>query len=98
MQCVGVRNAKLIHNAMKKHASARKPLLQWLRLVQAVQWQSIVDARCSWPTADAIKDTPFTCFNVVGNNFRLIAVVSYERQAIVVEALLTDAEYTKKYT
>jgi mRNA interferase HigB len=94
---VEVRNLRPVYKAMRKHASARRPLIQWMRIVQAAEWQSIVDARLTWPTADAVKGTPFTCFNIGGNNFRLIAIVSYTRQTIAIEEVLTHAEYTKRY-
>jgi len=55
------------------------------------------DVRKTLPTADLIKGTGLTCFNVGGNSFRLIAVVSYDRQTIVVRELLTHAQYDKKY-
>ena len=45
----------------------------------------------------AEKGTPFTCFNIAGNTFRLIAIVSYGRCEIVIEEVLTHAEYDKKY-
>ena len=92
-----IRNRKAVTKAMKRHASARKPLAEWIEIAQTSQWRSIIDARKVWATADAIKGTPFTCFNVGGNNFRLIAIVSYEDQIIVIEDVLTHAEYSKKY-
>lgn len=94
---VRIRNRKAITSAMRRHALARKPLGEWMRIAEGAVWQNIIDARKIWATADAIKGTPFTCFNVGGNNFRLIAIVSYARQEITVEELLTHAEYTKKY-
>jgi len=62
-----------------------------------VQWNDITDARKTFPTADLIKDTNQTCFNIGGNNFRLIAIVSYSRQEILIRELLTHPEYSRKY-
>lgn len=92
-----IRGRKAIEQALRKHAAMRKPMKQWLEIVQAAQWQSIIEARAVCPTADAVKGTPFTCFNIGGNSFRLIAIVSYQRQDIVVDEVLTHAEYAKKY-
>ncbi|MCC7349709.1 MAG: type II toxin-antitoxin system HigB family toxin [Phycisphaerales bacterium] len=92
-----IRGRKAIDRAMRKHAHVRKPLRQWVELVEAAEWRNIIDARMTWPTADAIKGTAFTCFNIGGNNFRLIAVVSYQRREIVIEEILSHADYSKKY-
>lgn len=92
-----IRNRKAIDHAMRKHGQLRRPMTQWVELAEAARWTNITDARATFPTADAIKGTSFTCFNVGGNNFRLITIVSYTRQEIVIEELLTHAEYSKKY-
>ena len=49
------------------------------------------------PSADAIKGTNLTCFNIGGNNFRLLTLISYERQQVHVHELMTHEQYTKKY-
>jgi mRNA interferase HigB len=38
-----------------------------------------------------------TCFNIGGNNFRLLTLISYERQQVHVHELMTHEQYTKKY-
>ena len=92
-----IRNRKLLHEAMKKHPQLRGPVETWLALAEAAQWHSIIDARDIFPTADAIKGTPFTCFNLGGNKFRLIARISYQLQEIIIREVLTHAEYSRKY-
>jgi mRNA interferase HigB len=63
----------------------------------AANWRSIIDVRQTLPTADAIKGTNLTCFNIGGNSFRLLAFVSYQRQEILVQELMTHPEYSRKY-
>lgn len=92
-----IRNRKVIQKAMRKHAAARRPLAQWVDIAEAGEWHSIIDARAIWPSTDAVKGTSLTCFNIGGNNFRLLAVVSYERQEIVIHQALTHAEYSRIY-
>lgn len=92
-----IRNRRAIDHAMQKHGRLRKPIAQWIELAEAAKWSSITDARATFPTADAIKGTSFTCLNIGGNNYRLITIVSYARQEIVIEEVLTHAEYSKKY-
>lgn len=92
-----IGNGKAIDQAARKHAQLRRPLAEWVAIVEKQTWTSIVDARKTFPTADAIKKTPYTCFNIGGNNFRLIAIVSYSLQQVRVVEILTHAEYSRKY-
>jgi mRNA interferase HigB len=95
---VTIYNRRVIELAMRRHAGFRKPITSWLKAAQTAEWASIIEARQTFPTADAIKGTNKTCFNIGGNRFRLIAVLSYELQKIVLDEVLTHAEYSKKYT
>ena len=87
----------MIDGALKQHAAARKPMQRWLAIAELATWNDISEARATFPTADAIKGTPLTCFNIAGNSYRLITIVSYQRQEIVIRELLRHAEYTRKY-
>ena len=86
-----------IGSFLKKHAAARRPMARWVNVARAARWQSIVEVRRAFPTADAIKRTNLTCFNIGGNSFRLLTVISYERQEVVIAELMTHSEYSKKY-
>jgi mRNA interferase HigB len=82
---------------LKRHAAARGPMARWVEIAAVSEWHDITDVRRVLPTADAVKGTPFTCFNIGGNNYRLLVIISYSRQQILVHELLTHAEYDKKY-
>ncbi len=82
---------------LKRNAAAQAPMARWIALVESAAWQSIVDVRKTFPTADAIKGTNLTCFNIGGNSYRLLTVISYQRQQVTIRELLTHAEYDKKY-
>jgi mRNA interferase HigB len=83
---------------LRKHAGARGPMNRWIEIAEAADWESIIDARKSFPTADLIKETTLTVFNIAGNNYRLLTYVSYKRQVISIVELLTHPEYDRKYT
>ncbi len=72
-------------------------MVRWIEVTAAAEWWSIVDARESFQTADAIKGTNLTCFNIGGNRCRLLTVVSYEEQSVLIREIMTHAEYTRKY-
>jgi mRNA interferase HigB len=93
-----IEGLKLIEKDLKRNAAAREPMKRWIQKVQAARWQSIIDVRRMFPAADAIKGTNLTCFNIGGNNYRLLAVIRYIRQEIEIRELLTHTEYSKKYS
>ncbi|MGB7158395.1 MAG: type II toxin-antitoxin system HigB family toxin [Tepidisphaeraceae bacterium] len=86
-----------IEGFLKKNASARTPTIRWVELARAATWSDIVAVRETFASADAIKGTNLTCFNIGGNKFRLLTVISYERQQIVIHELMTHAQYDRKY-
>ena len=86
-----------IERFTRKHAASRAPMARWIEIASAAVWRSIVDARQSFPSADAIKGTSLTCFNIGGNSYRLLAIVSYKQQEVLIRELVTHAEYTRKY-
>src|SRR5882724_4386704 len=77
-----IRGLSAIERFLRKNASARTPMVGWVQIVQSADWTDLLDMRTALPTADAIRGTNLTCFNVGGNSYRLIVVVSYERQEI----------------
>lgn len=85
------------NDVLKRYSDSRGPLRRWVAIVETAQWQNIMELRRTFPSADLIKDTAYTCFNLGGNKYRLITIVSYALQAVAVVELLTHAEYDRKY-
>src|SRR5438045_563653 len=77
---------------LKKHDGGRAPMARWVAIARAASWQNIADVRRTLRSADAITGTELTCFNIGGNSYRLLTVISYQRQQIVIRELLTHAE------
>ena len=92
-----IRGLAALEATLQSHASARKPLARWIELTGLVRWKDIVEARRHWPSADAIKGTNLTCFNIGGNNYRLLTVVRYNIAEVEIRELLTHAQYSRKY-
>jgi mRNA interferase HigB len=88
----------VLTRAMRTHADARKWLQAWVVTAQDAVWRSIDDVRADYPSADGVRlrsHVVVTVFNVRGNEYRLLTSINYGRQAILVLALLTHAEYDK---
>ena len=76
-----------------KHAAARSPLEAWYRLVKTSSFFSFSEVKKTFGSADYVP--PFVVFDVGGNNFRVIAVLHYDRQKLYIREVFTHAEYDR---
>ena len=79
----------------KKHATAKSPLGNWRAVVEAVEWANPADMKMTFRTEDVVG--PQTVFNIGGNKYRLIALVNYRLQTVLVQHVLTHADYDKEH-
>lgn len=82
---------------MRKHRDAAAWLRAWIVTVQEASWQNLKDVQHQYPSADGvpIKNVVVTVLNVKGNEYRLLKIISCQRQQIYIVDLLTHAEYDK---
>lgn len=95
---VRVISLKLLREFWEQHADAEEPLRAWYKTVQGAEWNSLQDARATYPHADGVEtdaSETLTVFNIGGNKYRLIARIRYDYQLVNVRFVLTHAEYNK---
>jgi mRNA interferase HigB len=97
-----VLNTSELARAGRRNAPLRKALDQWLQTTEAATWGSLQDVRATFATADGVAvktaggiDVVATIFNVKGNQYRLITIISYAAATVLVRELLTHAQYSK---
>lgn len=76
-----------------KHPTAKSPFEAWYRLVSTSSFDNFADVKQSFNSADYVP--PYTVFDVGGNNFRLIAVIHYNRQKLYIREVFTHGEYDR---
>jgi len=91
---MNVISYKAIRKFARKHANARSPLEAWYKTTLKSSWRNFDDLRETFSSADIYQKC--VIFNVGGNNYRLIAGVSYETQTVYIKEALTHAEYDKE--
>ena len=84
---------KKLLQASAIHPILAGPLDVWYRACKHAQWNSLVDIRKEFASADAVGE--FTVFNVKGNSFRVITEINYKKQRVYLRHVLTHAEYDK---
>ncbi|MDE0638087.1 MAG: type II toxin-antitoxin system HigB family toxin [Candidatus Poribacteria bacterium] len=93
----------------ERHATSRAGILRWLQLMRQQDFNSVTELRKIFPHADLVKketpvqlrqrvpyssrETTFTVFNIGGNKARLITIMRYGHQQVVIHEVLTHAEY-----
>ncbi|MFN7925553.1 MAG: type II toxin-antitoxin system HigB family toxin [Bryobacteraceae bacterium] len=90
---MNVINRRHLRTLMRDHPETATALEQWWRTVRRAEWSSLTDCRGIYRTADQVGRV--LIFDILGNNYRLITVVSWRSQRIYVKALLTHNEYER---
>jgi mRNA interferase HigB len=88
-------NTDVIDKFKKKHANSRTSLIEWESKVENAIWKSFADIKKTFNSVDKIGGDRY-CFNIGGNNYRLIAEVVIVGEFVMIEKVLTHAEYTKQ--
>jgi len=83
----------------KRHADARQALLSWHYTVKKEDWTGPNDVKLKFPSASIINDERVV-FNIKGNNYRLLAAVSYRQEGmkqgtVFIIRVMTHAEYDR---
>ena len=76
-----------------KHPAAKTPMEAWNRLAKTSSFFSFIEVKKTFGSADYVP--PFVVFDVGGNNFRVIAVLHYDRQKLYIHEVFTHAEYDR---
>lgn len=76
---------------IKKHSTSESSLRRWQKLIVESDYNSIVELRKTFPTADYVGGK--TIFNVGGNKIRTITIIEYGIKQVLITHVLTHEEY-----
>jgi mRNA interferase HigB len=79
----------------RKHQNARSSLARWLKITKAANWKNFQEVKATFAATDYIPQSQY-CFDIGGNNFRLITAISFQLNTVTILELMTHAEYDKK--
>ena len=86
-------NRQAVRRMMKEHSDTAAALDAWWKATKAARWRHLGECRRSMATADQVGRC--LIFDILGNSYRLITVVSWRNQRIYVKALFTHREYER---
>lgn len=85
---------KRIQEFSVKHTDSLKALNFWYHSVSRKEWNSFSDLKNDFGSADYIGNNRVV-FNIKGNNYRLIAIISYNAKKVYIRFIGTHKEYDK---
>lgn len=86
-------NVDRLREFSRRNPGASAPLRRWEAVVRESSWSSFQDMRATFNTVDYIAGK--IVFDIGGNNYRLVAVVDYRGQQVIVRSVMTHREYDR---
>ena len=78
-----------------RHPQAKLPMIAWYREVSSARWDSLLDVKRQFSTADYVGDDRIV-FDIGGNKFRIIARVAFGPwYRVMIKFVGTHAEYNR---
>ncbi len=78
----------------EEHPNAEQPLKAWFHEVARASWNNTADLKRRFPSASVITRDRIV-LNICGNNFRLIARISFTSQTLSIRFMGTPKEYDR---
>lgn len=87
-----VFSKKTLRRFWESHPDAQSPLQAWYEDAERAEWRRPSDIKAAYRTASFIGNNR-VIFNIKGNNYRLVVMIHYDRQAVYVRFVGTHHEY-----
>ena len=87
-----------IRTYWRRHPAAQASLEEWLVRTRAGQWNTLIDLRKTFPSADAVRvasGRSVIVFNIAGNRYRLVTAIHFHTKLVYVLLFLTHAAYSQ---
>jgi len=85
---------KRILEFSKKYANSENPLNFWYHTVISKEWNSLNDIKQTFNSVDNVGNNRYV-FNIKGNDYRLVAIISFNAKKIYIRFIGTHSEYDK---
>ena len=91
MRVIAKRTLRDFWNSKPQYADSEDPLSAWHAVCIRAQWTGPSDVKAMFRSASFVGKN--VVFNIAGNKYRLVANISYSRQAIFVKFVGTHKQY-----
>lgn len=76
------------------HADAAEALNEWYAAVKEADWSNLAEMKQRFSSVDYVGNDRYV-FNIRGNNYRLVAMIFFNKRTVFVRFIGTHAEYDK---
>ena len=91
MRIIAERTIRLYY---EQHPEAKVALQDWAEKVKEAKWTCFADIKQTFNSVDFVGNQHYV-FNIKGNDFRLVAVVKFTPQFVLIRFIGTHVEYDK---
>ena len=85
---------KILREFWAKHSDCEQQLKAWYQEVEKAKWNNLNELKLEYPNASILENNR-VCFNIKGNNYRLIVKINFPYQMMWIRFIGTHAEYDK---
>lgn len=85
---------KTLREFWEVHADCEQQLKSWYLEADKATWKNLNELKDEYPSASILNDNR-VCFNIKGNNYRLIVRINFDYQMMWIRFVGTHAEYDK---
>lgn len=86
--------ARTIRQYYEANPASKSALQDWSSKVKAAKWTDFNDMKRTFNSVDYVGNQHYV-FNIKGNDFRLVAVVKFTVQFVLIRFIGTHAEYDR---
>ena len=85
---------KILREFWEKHSDCEQQLKAWYKEANKAEWKNPNEIKLEYPSASILNDNRI-CFNIKGNNYRLIVRINYDYQMVWIRFIGTHSDYDK---
>ena len=85
---------KILREFWEKHSDCEQQLKAWYKEANKAEWKNPNEIKLEYPSACILNDNRI-CFNIKGNNYRLIVRINYDYQIVWIRFIGTHSDYDK---
>jgi len=89
-----LHNRKELQDFTHDHPDAQENINAWVAEIEISEWQSPHEMKQRYPKASILGDQQVV-FNICGNRYRLLTLISYQHGIVLVKAVDIHKKYDK---
>ncbi|WP_259067247.1 type II toxin-antitoxin system HigB family toxin [Mucilaginibacter sp. X4EP1] len=78
----------------EKHPTSAVSLNTWYGIAKAADWNQLADIKKVFNNVDYVGNDRYV-FNIKGNDFRLVAMIFFDKRTLFIRFIGTHSEYDK---